>query len=92
MRPELHRRHSTDNPLSADEQEPMTLFIDPSTNVALPLFEPTSSGTEVAFDSEGRMNIQSYLNDTVDPPTDSTNAAYYRWYVLLPRKLVATKC
>lgn len=58
----------------------MQLYYDPSTNVALPLFEP-SEGTAVAFDVHNRLNIQSTLDDTVTPPTDETVAAFYRWYV-----------
>ena len=45
-----------------------------------PLFEPDEEGTEVAFDINNKLNIQSYLNDRVTPPTDVESAAYYRWY------------
>ncbi|KAK5113589.1 hypothetical protein LTR85_010818 [Meristemomyces frigidus] len=65
-----------------NESESMGLFYNPASNVALPLFEPSDeNATPVAFDSEGRMNIQSYLDDTVTPPTDVKVTAYYRWYV-----------
>ena len=59
----------------------MAFFIDPTTNVALPLFEPSYEPQYVAFDSNNLMNIISYLDDTVNPPTDETAKAYYRWYI-----------
>ena len=44
------------------ESEPVGLYVNPSSNVALLLFEPSfDSATLVAFDAQNRMNIQSYL-------------------------------
>lgn len=59
----------------------MQFYYDPSTNVALPLFEPTETGQQVGFDSTNRMHVQSYLNDTANPPTSTQVHGYYRWYV-----------
>ena len=61
--------------------ESMQLYVDPSTNVALPLFEPTESYTGVAFDSNDLLNLPSALDDTVTPPTDTSSRAVYRWHV-----------
>ncbi|KAL9115817.1 MAG: hypothetical protein Q9227_000185 [Pyrenula ochraceoflavens] len=64
-----------------NESEPLSLYIDPASNVALPLFEPGVESTTyaVAFDEKGLLNIQSYVDDTTSPPTLQTKA-YYRWY------------
>ena len=61
----------------------MSFFIDPATNVALPLFEPgaASEAMNVAFDSDHLMNIQTSYDDSVSPPTDNTTKALYRWYI-----------
>ena len=60
----------------------MSLYYDPSTNVALALFEPGLDNVQyVGFNKNNLMYIQSYLNDTVTPPTDETPTKYYRWYV-----------
>jgi len=64
-----------------NESEPMVLSTDPSSNVALPIFEGGYDETLVAFDTHHRMNIQSYVDDTVSPPTDDKVMGYYRWYV-----------
>ena len=63
-----------------NESEPMVLSYSPSSNVALPIFEPAYYGTYVAFDKTGKMNIQDYVDDTVYPPNTSKVTAYYRWY------------
>lgn len=59
----------------------MTLYSDPTTNVGLPLFEPTETGTLVAFDRNDLLNIQGYVDDTVTPPVAGPQKAYYRWWV-----------
>jgi len=60
-------------------EETFGLYTDISTNVATGVFGLGT--TQVAFDSENKLNIQSFLNDTVTPPTEQTNAAYYRWFI-----------
>ncbi|KAI7306031.1 hypothetical protein KC315_g14416 [Hortaea werneckii] len=60
--------------------QPMSLIYNDASNVALPLFEPTSPNTMVAFDKNNHMNIQSYINDRVSPPEAGNTTAYYRWY------------
>jgi len=62
------------------EKELMQFYLDPSTNVALPLFEPTEEPTNVGFDSEDRMYLSSGLDDTVSPPTFTHVRKLYRWY------------
>ena len=59
----------------------MQLSYDPTTNVAVPLFEPADSGTPVGFDASNKMYIQGYVDDTVTPPSEDTLKDYYRWYV-----------
>jgi len=63
-----------------NESEPLGLYTPLSSNVALPLFQP-SSGIAVAFDSNNLLNVQDYVDDTVSPPTFTDAKAYYRWYV-----------
>lgn len=59
----------------------MTFYVDPSTNVALPLFEPGYAAQQVAFNNLGFMHIISYLNDKVTPPTGDKPYERYNWYV-----------
>ncbi|KAI7283361.1 hypothetical protein KC345_g3007 [Hortaea werneckii] len=60
--------------------EPMSLIYNDASNVALPLFEPGSPNTMVAFDKNNHMNVQSYINDRVSPPQAGNATAYYNWY------------
>jgi len=63
--------------------EPMRLSIDPTSDVALPLFFPGDDEYQtVGFDKDGLMFIASNLDDTVDPPKYETKALY-RWYICL---------
>jgi len=62
--------------------EPMELSFGPITNIAIPLFSPGYDSTSVAFDNCDRLNIQGYLDDTVDPAAYQITP-YYRWYVCL---------
>lgn len=61
--------------------EPMNLAYYPTSNVALPLFEPGYDATQVAFDNCEKMNIQGYVDDTSSPPKFGPSVAYYRWVV-----------
>lgn len=66
-----------------NESEPMMLYYNPTTNVALTLFQPVESDEDaiaVAFDVDGKMNIQGYESDTTLPVTEGIQA-YYRWWV-----------
>jgi hypothetical protein len=64
------------------ESEAMSLTYNPASNVAVPEFTPgVYGGTLVAFDEDAKMNIQSYVDDRVDPPVGGPVKAYYRWYV-----------
>lgn len=59
------------------------LFIDPTTNFALPLLYPGGpSGTTgvMAFDEEDLLNLQGYVNYGTSPPTGGDTVAYYRWF------------
>lgn len=55
---------------------------DPTTNFALPLMFPGTSGDTqtLAFDSKNLLNIQGYVNYKTSPPTAGESKAYYRWY------------
>lgn len=57
------------------------LTYNPASNVAVPEFSPGYGSTEVAFDEDRKMNIQSYIDDRVVPPYEAGMKAYYRWYV-----------
>ncbi|KAL9107015.1 MAG: hypothetical protein Q9227_008051 [Pyrenula ochraceoflavens] len=61
--------------------EPLGLSYNPASNVAVPLFYPDNDiATSMAFDENDLLNIQSYIDDTTDPPTLGQKG-YYRWYV-----------
>ncbi|CAL5868417.1 uncharacterized protein PFLUO_LOCUS2642 [Penicillium psychrofluorescens] len=63
------------------DSEPMSFYVDPGTNVALPLFEPSYESQYVAFEEgTGAMVIFSYLDDTVTPPTDTKVKVLKNWY------------
>ncbi|CAI7650865.1 unnamed protein product [Penicillium manginii] len=66
---------------NAVESEPMSFYVDPSTNVAMPLFQPSYDQQQVMFDKDGLMGIYSYLNDAVTPPTDEKVTVLKNWYV-----------
>ncbi|KAF7893793.1 hypothetical protein EAF00_007307 [Botryotinia globosa] len=60
---------------------PFGLSYSATSNVAVPLFTPsTTSTTNVAFDEDNLLNIQGYQDDTVSPISFGTEA-YYRWYI-----------
>ncbi|KAK4087937.1 hypothetical protein PCL_06652 [Purpureocillium lilacinum] len=64
------------------ESEPMSFYTDPSTNVALPLFEPGYGRQYVAAESKtGRLAVLSYLDDSHTPPTGDKVRALSNWYV-----------
>jgi hypothetical protein len=68
-------------PASPPIPEALGLSFDPTTNVALPLLWPGDSlATTMAFDSNNLLNIQGYVDDTVDPIVAGNYTAYYRWY------------
>ena len=61
--------------------EPMQLYTDPGTNVAIALFEPGYDITYVSFDSDNKMYIKSYYNDLTSPPSDGQARNLYHWYI-----------
>ena len=61
--------------------EPMQLSYNPTSNVAVPLFEPGYGVTYVGFDRSNKMYIQGYIDDTVTPPSVNTSKNYNRWYI-----------
>lgn len=63
------------------ESEPMQFYYRPSTNVVLPLFEPSTDAQTVGFDATNHLYVPSYLDDSVTPPTDDKERALYRWFV-----------
>lgn len=52
------------------ESELLVLLPNFTSNVALPLFEPSNEGTLVAFDSNEHLNIQT-----------QSGTPFYNWYV-----------
>lgn len=68
-------------PNGGSESEAMTFYYQPSTDVALPLFEPTYPNVVVEFDQNKRMNVPAYIDDTVAPPKAGNYYPIYRWYV-----------
>lgn len=72
-------------PLSgmAPASSAMSFSIDPSTNVALPLFSPGDSPVQyVAFDKKTEaLRVISYLDDTKKPVKVGGAKALNRWYI-----------
>lgn len=59
----------------------MNFFYQPDTNIAHPLFEPSYTGTFVAFgESNNEMALFSYVDDTVQPPKAGEFKAIKQWY------------
>jgi len=63
------------------ESEPMDLFYSPTSNVALPLFEPQEFGLQVEFDENNLLAVENYVDDTVSPPTAGNTTLYRRWAI-----------
>ncbi|KAJ5082570.1 hypothetical protein N7532_011613 [Penicillium argentinense] len=63
------------------ESEPMSFYVDPSTNLAMPMFQPSYDQQQVMFDKEDLMGIYSYLGDTITPPTDDKVRVLKNWYL-----------
>lgn len=58
----------------------MSFFVNPSSNVALPLFQPSSEYQPVTFSKNGTLAIFSYSDDTQTPPVQEVTAVR-NWYV-----------
>lgn len=61
--------------------EPMSFYYDPSTNVALPLFQPTETRQYVTVDKNDQLALFSNSDDTVTPPVSTKTTALKNWYV-----------
>lgn len=61
---------------------PLEITSPVTSNVAVPLFTPGLGSTSVGFDSENRLFVFSYIDDTVSPPEYKVQG-FYRWYVCL---------
>lgn len=60
----------------------MSFYVDPTTNVALPLFMPgPDNQQQVAFDKRSLLTILGYVDDTITPPNYTDPKPYYNWYV-----------
>ncbi|KAF2276760.1 uncharacterized protein EI97DRAFT_363951, partial [Westerdykella ornata] len=60
--------------------QPLGIQFSPTSNVAMPLFYPGDDiAVTVNFDSEGKLNILSAIDDTQDPPVYHLNPVY-NWY------------
>jgi hypothetical protein len=58
----------------------MSLSYNPTSNVALPLFTPSGTGTSVGFDDQNKMFIPQYYDDTQSVGVFKT-APIYRWSI-----------
>ncbi|RKF64967.1 hypothetical protein OnM2_014035 [Erysiphe neolycopersici] len=59
---------------------PMELNYSPTSNIAVPLFTPSETGTMIGFDEDEKMFIPSFVDDTkadIQPYED----LYYRWFI-----------
>ncbi|KAJ5087933.1 hypothetical protein N7456_011549 [Penicillium angulare] len=64
------------------ESEPMSFYSDPSTNLAMPMFQPSYDQQDIFFDVKTQlMGIYSYLDDTVTPPTGDKVKVLKNWYL-----------
>ncbi|KAF2121238.1 hypothetical protein BDV96DRAFT_640633 [Lophiotrema nucula] len=74
-----------DLPYNHDQIQPsaMFLYIQPTSNVALPIITPAeSSSTSVFFEECGSMYIKQYYDDTTIPPYANTSEAHIKnWYI-----------
>ncbi|KAF2491608.1 hypothetical protein BU16DRAFT_123349 [Lophium mytilinum] len=63
--------------------EPFELSYTPSTNVAVPLFSPDTTYTEVGFNAVNQLFIKGYVDDTITPLKNGLDKVkdYYRWVV-----------
>ena len=63
----------------------MQLSLPPSTNVGIALFYPgPTDSSYVSFDKQNHMYIQSYYDDTVNPPASTGEVVKLdRWYICL---------
>ncbi|PFH60706.1 hypothetical protein XA68_10505 [Ophiocordyceps unilateralis] len=61
--------------------ESMRFSVEPSSNVALPLFIPGPSSQYVTFNEYGRLAILSYIDDTRSPPRGGLLRSLKNWYI-----------
>lgn len=60
----------------------MQLSYNPTSNVAVPLFEPSISGTFVGFDTDEKLFIAQYLDDTqLATAVVYDSKPIYRWAI-----------
>ena len=62
----------------------MELHVNPTSNVALPLFFPGNSNNPVAIAEDGKLIIPSFVDDNVTPPKYQT-VAPSRWWACITR-------
>jgi hypothetical protein len=53
---------------------------DPTTDIAVPILETGSSGTQLAFDDQDELLVQGYVQWTANPPTYGETYGLKRWY------------
>lgn len=70
--------------LQADPPIPsgLGLYIEPTTNVGLPLFYPGGETNSwlTSFDENDNLNVQGYVNYNTSPPTSGDFVPYYRFW------------
>ncbi|KAN0092158.1 hypothetical protein V8E51_018005 [Hyaloscypha variabilis] len=63
---------------------PLSITANLVSNVAVPLFVPSSSSTYIGFDKDDKLFIPQYYDDTVTPPK-ADSKQIQRWYVCTTR-------
>jgi hypothetical protein len=75
-------RISTGENGPANESEAMLMNYNPSSNIAVPMFSPTSENAQiVGFNGDNNMYIPAIGDDTVVPQNATARANLTRWYV-----------
>lgn len=63
------------------ESQSMVFSYSPATNLAHPQLFGSYDGQLVGFNAKDELYVPVYLDDTVTPPTDSTQRNLTRWYI-----------
>jgi hypothetical protein len=55
-------------------------YYDPTTDIAVPILETGSSGTQLAFDDQDELLVQGYIQWCANPPNYGETYGLKRWY------------
>ena len=60
----------------------MDFYVNPSSNVALPLFQPSSDSQSITVEREtGQLAIITYVDDSTSPPVIDQSKVLKNWYI-----------